>query len=570
MTEDRSMLKEQVTCINELIFNPAMDRFTKAVQCLVLPEKLVATHFHQFQETIFAEMSNEKFQEAVKTLHRDVFVNNREVKGDDLHKQLKDWQLTLRQIMSMNWETQKAEIKVKLNSLQDQTAKMTRRDLRQIQIDKLCNWLGNYKWCGDKDFFEIPGQYSGESKPFIEQHVKIVRFENRLKVFSSKQQPLELKIFGSDGKTYNFIIKYGEDLRQDQRIQHVLGLMSRHLSMDKSCKQNHLKIHTYQVVPINSNCGMLSVVQNASTMHDFIKSSFKLGSYEALNCEIKEDFKEFLVGNGSTGQWPEIYENALRTRTRPELIEKLKQMEERVPKDILKQSLMNSALTLETFYILRRNFITSLSAMNVAQWLLGIGDRHLSNILIDIKTGRLIGIDFGVAFGNGANLPVPELVPCRLTSHFVNVLEPMGIDGMIKKNMIHAMRCLRNNSKPILICLEMFVKEPTMDWQQRAKSIGNSKTPDWNPEARIAIVQRKLAGANPLKIISDELSISIHTAKPDVLRRYKRLVEGGGDNLRTKLDEKGLSVDDQVSVLIDMATDKSLLAMIYLGWDPWF
>lgn len=563
------MQKEHVARINGLISNPAMDTFAQAIQCLVLPEKLVATHLDQFFKALQGDVTNEKFQEAAKKLRYEVFVKNEKAKGGDLYKQLKVLQTTLEQAMKMKWETQRPEIEVKLKNLREQVVKMTRKTLATIQIDKLCSWLGNYKWSGDKDFFEIPGQYSGNEKPFIEQHVKIVRFENTLKVFSSKQQPLELKIFGSDGKTYNFIIKYGEDLRQDQRIQQVLRLMSRHLSMDKNCKQNHLQIQTYQVVPINSSCGMLSVVQNASTILDYV-NKFTKGSYADLNWSIKEDFRSFLIGNGPGGSFPEIYENALKTRSSEQLAKKLQAMENRIDSDVLKRSLMGSALTLETFYILRKNFITSLAAMNVAQWLLGIGDRHLSNILIDTKTGRLIGIDFGIAFGDGTNLSVPELVPCRLSSHFVNVLEPMGINGMIRKNMIHTMRCLRGYSKTILICLEMFVKEPTMDWQQRAKNLGSSKALAWNPETRISIVQRKLSGANPLKIIKDELSLSIHAAKPDMLRRYKRLVTGESSNLRNNVAEEELSVEDQVSCLIEMATDKTLLAMIYLGWDPWF
>lgn len=64
-----------------------------------------------------------------------------------------------------------------------------------------------------------------------------------------------------------------------------------------------------------------------------------------------------------------------------------------------------------------------------------------SNILFDKKNGYLIGIDFGVAFGNATrNLPIPELIPFRLTPHFVNVLEPMGVSGLIKKNMTHTLR----------------------------------------------------------------------------------------------------------------------------------
>ena len=42
--------------------------------------------------------------------------------------------------------------------------------------------------------------------------------------------------------------------------------------------------------------------------------------------------------------------------------------------------------------------------MCIAQYILGIGDRHLSNTLIDRKTGGVVGIDFGHAFGTATQV----------------------------------------------------------------------------------------------------------------------------------------------------------------------
>jgi PI-3-kinase-related kinase SMG-1 len=48
-------------------------------------------------------------------------------------------------------------------------------------------------------------------------------------------------------------------------------------------------------------------------------------------------------------------------------------------------------------------------------WLLGLGDRHLDNLLLDTESGELLHIDFSVCFDKGAGLGVPEVVPFRLT-----------------------------------------------------------------------------------------------------------------------------------------------------------
>lgn len=53
-------------------------------------------------------------------------------------------------------------------------------------------------------------------------------------------------------------------------------------------------------------------------------------------------------------------------------------------------------------------------------YILGIGDRHVNNILIDNSTGELIHIDLGIAFEQGKALPIPETVPFRLTRDIVD------------------------------------------------------------------------------------------------------------------------------------------------------
>ncbi len=59
--------------------------------------------------------------------------------------------------------------------------------------------------------------------------------------------------------------------------------------------------------------------------------------------------------------------------------------------------------------------LRSYAAATACAYVLGIGDRHLENFLLDTKTGSVILIDFGAAFGAGLLLTVPELMPVRLT-----------------------------------------------------------------------------------------------------------------------------------------------------------
>lgn len=79
-------------------------------------------------------------------------------------------------------------------------------------------------------------------------------------------------------------------------------------------------------------------------------------------------------------------------------------------------------------------------------YLLGIGDRHTNNILIDSNTGKgvnkalqfatgeLVHIDFGIVFEKGKTLAIPEIVPFRLTRDLVSGLGPMMFEGPFRMN----------------------------------------------------------------------------------------------------------------------------------------
>ena len=61
-----------------------------------------------------------------------------------------------------------------------------------------------------------------------------------------------------------------------------------------------------------------------------------------------------------------------------------------------------------------------------AGYLIGLGDRHCQNILLDCDTAECVHIDLGIAFEQGRFLPTPEQVPFRLTR---DLIDGMGAAG---------------------------------------------------------------------------------------------------------------------------------------------
>lgn len=65
-------------------------------------------------------------------------------------------------------------------------------------------------------------------------------------------------------------------------------------------------------------------------------------------------------------------------------------------------------------------------------YIVGLGDRHLDNILLDRETGEVVHIDYSVCFDKGAALRVPEVVPFRLTQMMqVSAITPGHVPGLL-------------------------------------------------------------------------------------------------------------------------------------------
>ena len=58
----------------------------------------------------------------------------------------------------------------------------------------------------------------------------------------------------------------------------------------------------------------------------------------------------------------------------------------------------------EAYLTLRSHFARTHGCLCICQYILGIGDRHLSNFMIDMETGGIVGIDFGHAFGSATQV----------------------------------------------------------------------------------------------------------------------------------------------------------------------
>lgn len=112
----------------------------------------------------------------------------------------------------------------------------------------------------------VPGYYrSGE--PIV----RIARFNPSLSVIPSKQRPRKLTIVGSDGKDYMYLLKGHEDLRQDERVMQLFGLVNTLLKNDPETFKRHLGIERYPAIPLSPNSGLIGWVPDTDTLHTLIR-----------------------------------------------------------------------------------------------------------------------------------------------------------------------------------------------------------------------------------------------------------------------------------------------------------
>jgi FKBP12-rapamycin complex-associated protein len=84
--------------------------------------------------------------------------------------------------------------------------------------------------------------------------------------------------------------------------------------------------------------------------------------------------------------------------------------------------------------------MVSFASMNI----LGLGDRHLNNIMISNSTCSLFHIDFGDCFEVAMHRKdFPETVPFRLTRIFVNAFEVSGVEGTYRACSENTIKLLR-------------------------------------------------------------------------------------------------------------------------------
>lgn len=114
----------------------------------------------------------------------------------------------------------------------------------------------------------------------------------------------------------------------------------------------------------------------------------------------------------------------------------------------------------------RTKYTRSLAVMSIVGYILGLGDRHPSNLMLDKLSGRVLHIDFGDCFEVAMmREKFPERVPFRLTRMLIKAMEVSGIEGSYRSTCERVMSVLRASRDSLVAMLEAFVYDPLISWR---------------------------------------------------------------------------------------------------------
>ena len=407
----------------------------------------------------------------------------------------------------------------------------------------------------------VPGTYEpGKSMIYIQE------FSPTLQVIPSKQRPRKLCLRGSNGQEFQFLLKGHEDLRQDERVMQLFGLVNTLLLNNSDTFKKELFIQRYSVIPLSPNSGLIGWVPNCDTMHALIrdyreKKNIVLNIEHRLMLKYSPDYESLPLI-----QKVEVFQRALEQRNGHDLA----------------NILWLKSPSSEVWFARRTNYTRSLSVMSMVGYILGLGDRHPSNLMLDRVSGRVLHIDFGDCFEVAMTREkFPEKIPFRLTRMLVMAMEITGIDGTFKHTCINVMNVLRNNRDSVMAVLEAFVYDPLLSW----------RLVDTNP-LKVRENKQTLLSLPPLETTNIQIDdITMLHKRPTNLVNQQSILEEEEEFPQMEVNEKalviksrikdkltgcdfscksGLIVEDQVQLLINQATSHENLCQCYIGWCPFW
>ncbi|KAK5746597.1 Serine/threonine-protein kinase tel1 [Elasticomyces elasticus] len=361
---------------------------------------------------------------------------------------------------------------------------------------------------------------------------QVQRFEGFMSIMSGLSRPKVLTAIGTDGVVYKQLFKGTEndDMRQDAIMEQVFEEVSKLLRSHKTTRLRDLQVRTYKVIPLSAGSGIMEWVSNSIPIGEWMKMARpkytpKAPSQNQASAAIRK------VEHDPVAPRLNVY----------------RKMCDQIP-PIMRHFFFERFDDPEEWFQRRTAYTRSTAAISMLGYIMGLGDRHCQNILLDEVTGEAVHIDLGVAFEAGRVLPIPEKVPFRLSRDLVDAMGVTKTEGIFRRCCEFTMDALREDKDSIMTLLNVLRYDPLYNW---------SVSP-----LRAKRMQDAAQGMTGNAGNEEEAS-----------SRAKEHEAGEADRALSVVEQKlskTLSTAATVNELIQQATDEVNLATLFAGWSAFW
>ncbi|XP_033125672.1 serine-protein kinase ATM-like [Anneissia japonica] len=372
--------------------------------------------------------------------------------------------------------------------------------------------------------------------------VYVKDFEPTFKLAGGVNLPKILTCIGSNGRRYTQLVKGRDDLRQDAVMQQVFGLVNSLLMKDPETKKRKLHVRRYKVIPLSQRSGLLEWCEGTMPIGQYLigpasKSGigahkrYRPNDWTALDCRKK---------------MTNAHDKAQKYATFQQVLNNFK--------PVFRYFFMEKFVDPNCWFERRLAYTRSVATSSIVGYVVGLGDRHVQNILIDCNTAELVHIDLGVAFEQGKILYTPETVPFRLTRDIEDGMGVASVEGVFRRCCEKTMEVMHNSQEALLTILEVLLYDPLYDWTISPLKARNIQQTD--PDASMLSTTLDFDGNGG-------------SSTEEVNKMAKRALLRLRQKLQGEEDGVVLSVSGQVSRLIQEARDFKNLSGLFPGWQPW-
>jgi serine-protein kinase ATM len=364
---------------------------------------------------------------------------------------------------------------------------------------------------------------------------RIQRYQPEFTLASGISMPKIVTVITNDGQKFKQLFKSGnDDLRQDAIMEQVFEQVNNLLKCHAETRQRNLGIRTYKVLPLTTTTGIIEFVTNTIPLNNYLIPAHQ--AHFPRDMKPSECRRVIADAQGKP--------NEERIRAFRKICEKFH--------PVMRFFFTDRFLDPDVWFEKRLMFTRSCAAISMLGYILGLGDRHGQNILLDEKTGEVVHIDLGIAFETGRVLPVPEVVPFRLTRDLEDGMGVTGAEGVFRRCCEFTLDALRKEEYSIMTILDVLRYDPLYSWS-------------------VSPLRMK-------KLQEDQGDVAENTTDEKLRDRAAGISKGPGERkdeegeadraltvVKKKLS-KSLSVGATVNELIQQATDPRNLAVLFAGW----